>query len=318
MSEFDEVPKKSNGGYVLVIIVLLLMLGLMAYLWSAKNGQLNQCKNENKSLSTDMKGMNEMMSGYVGGMTNDIKTDFKKMLFTYDALLEKDASKADSINKQKAEIQNLLEKVERGNLSARQLFSARKEIETMKGIMKGYIVQIDSLNTLNLQLASDLQVTHSQLSETRNERNQYKTAAELNAAKVEKGSKLQAYSFNSGGLKMRLNNTTTETTRARNTVQIKSSFTLSKNPITIPGKKTVYLQVITPEGKTLQSSTSNMTSADGFTVAYSDKKTIDYQNQMIDMAIYYKLNGKTVSKGNYKVNIYCQGQLIGTDSFTLR
>lgn len=318
MSELQEPQKKSNGGFVAVIILLLLMLGAMAYLWSSKNSALNQCENDNKMLNADMEGMNEMMSGYVGGMTNDIKTDFKNMLSTYDALLEKDASQADSINKQKAQIQDLLDKVERGNLSARQLFMARKEIETMKGIMRGYIVQIDSLNTLNLQLTNDLENTSTQLTATTSERDQYKTEAEASAEKVKIGSKLQAYGFNSGGLKMKLNNTTDETTKARNTVQIQSSFTLSENPITVPGKKTVYLQVITPEGKTLQSSSSNVTAIDGGSVAYSDKKVIDYQNQMIDMAIFYKLNGEELSKGNYKVNIYCQGQLIGTDSFTLK
>jgi hypothetical protein len=318
MSELQEPQKKSNGGYVAVIILLLLLLGAMAYLWSSKNSQLNQCENDNKALNADMEGMNEMMSGYVGGMTNDIKTDFKNMLSTYDALLAKDASQADSINKQKAEIQELLAKVERGNMSARQLFMARKEIETMKGIMRGYIVQIDSLNTLKLQLTNDLETKNTQLTATTTERDQYKTAAEESAAKVKKGSRLQAYNFSSGALKMKLNNTTTETTKARNAVQIQSSFTISENPITVPGKKTVYLQVVTPEGKTLQSSASNVTAVDGGSVAYSDKKVIDYNNQMIDMAIYYKLNGEELSKGNYKVNIYCQGQLIGTDSFTLK
>ena len=117
---------------------------------------------------------------------------------------------------------------------------------------------------------------------------------------------------------MKLNNTTTESTKARNVVQIQSSFTLSENPITLPGSKTIYLQVITPEGKTLQSSMSNLTPTNGGSVAYSDKKEIDYQNQMIDMAIYYKLNGEELSKGNYKINVYCQGQLIGNDSFTLK
>lgn len=318
MSELQSPKKKSNGGFVAVIILLLLSLGVMAYLWSSKNRQLNQYENDNKLLNTEMRGMNEMMSGYVGGMTNDIKTDFKKMLSTYDALLEKDASQADSINKQKTEIETLLVRVERGNMTARQLFSARKEVETMKGIMRGYIVQIDSLNTLNLQLTSDLQNTNTQLTETTSERDQYKTEAEVNAAKVKKGSRLQAYNFSSVGLKMKLNNTTTETTKARNVVQIQSSFTLSENPITLPGSKTIYLQVITPEGKTLQSSMSNLIPANGVSVAYSDKKEIDYQNQMIDMAIYYKLNGEELSKGNYNINVYCQGQLIGNDSFTLK
>ena len=321
MDQLNEIKSQNNrntGIYVAVIILLLLLLGIVSYLWSSKNSQLNLCKENNELLVSDMGGMNEMMSSYIGDITNDIKTDFKKMLSTYDALLEKDASQIDSINKQKLRIIDLSEKVERGKMNARQLFLARKEIQTMKNIMRGYIVQIDSLNTLNLELNRDLEKTNVQLTEVQIQRDQYKTESEVNAEKVKRGSKLQAYNFNSGGLKMKLNNTTTNTIKARNVVQIKSSFTLSANPITVPGNKTVYLQVISPEGKTLQSSSNNMTKADGFFVPYSDKKIIDYQNQMIDMAIYYKLNGENLSKGNYKVNIYCQGELIGNDNFTLK
>jgi len=310
--------KKSNGAFVAIIIILLLGLAAMAYLWSSKNSDLNQCKSDNALLNSDMDGMNDMMSGYVGGMTNDIKTDFKEMLKTYDLLLEKDKSKADSINKQKAEIAELLEKVERGNMSARQLFSARKEIETMKKIMRGYIVQIDSLNTLNYRLTSDLETTNTKLSQTTDERDQYKNDAEKSAEQVKKGSKLQAYNFSSGGLRMKLNNTTEESNKAKSVVQIKSAFTISENPITPAGNKTVYLQVITPEGKTLQSSSGNIISTDAGSIPYSDKKDIDYNNQRIDMAIYYRLNGEELTKGNYKVKIYCQGQLIGSDSFTLK
>jgi len=318
MSELENPQKKSNGAFVAIIIILLIALGAMAYLWSSKNSDLNQCMTDNATLNADMDGMNDMMSGYVGDMSNDLKTDFKEMLKTYDALILKDKSKADSLNKQKEEIALLLEKVERGNMNGRQLFAARKEIETMKRIMRGYIVQIDSLNTLNYRLTSDLETTNTKLTQTQGERDQYKTEAETSAEQVKKGSKLQAYNFSSSGLKMKLNNTTEESNKAKSVVQIKSAFTISENPITPAGSKTVYLQVITPEGKTLQSSSGNIISTDSGSIPYSDKKDIDYQNQRIDMAIYYRLNGEELTKGNYKVKIYCQGQLIGSDSFTLK
>jgi hypothetical protein len=135
---------------------------------------------------------------------------------------------------------------------------------------------------------------------------------------VKKGSKLQAFGISSTGLKMKLNNTTEETNKARNCVQIRSSFTISENPITSPGNKIVYLQVINPDGKTIQSKSSNTLSTDQGSIAYSDKKEIDYQNQRIDMSIYYDMQNEEAIKGNYKVKIYCDGQLIGTDSFTLK
>jgi len=198
------------------------------------------------------------------------------------------------------------------------LFKARKEIETMKQIMRGYIVQIDSLNTLNLTLYNRVDSTTTALKTTKGERDQARDEALQSAEKVKKGSKLQAYSFSSGGLKMKLNNSMTPSDRARNVVQIQSSFTISENPIAPSGKKTVYLQIVDPDGKILQSSSGNFVAMESGQVAFSDYKDIDYQNQRIDVAIYYKLGGIEASKGNYKVNIFCQGQLIGKDSFTLK
>lgn len=314
----EPIEKGKNTALIGIIVILFLGLALMAYLWSSKNSQLNACKNDNAMLHADMNGMNEMLSGYVGNMSNDLKQDFKSMLSTYDALLEKDASMKDSIDNQKAQIQDLMEKVERGNMNAHQLFLARKEIETMRKIMRGYIYQIDSLNTLNLTLRTDLESTKTELVGTQAERDDYKTQAELSAEQVKKGSKLHAYGFESVGLKEKLNSTMTVSDRAKGVVQIRSTFTIGKNPITPAGNKTVYMQVIDPSGKTMQTSPGNVIDTDKGQVPFSDKKDIDYQNESIDMSVYFSLRNLIPTKGNYKVNIYCQGQLIGSDSFTLK
>ena len=290
--------------------------------WSKKNSELNQCSNDNTLLKADMAGMNEMMSGYVDNMSNDLKTDFKNMLKTYDDLMVKDKSKADSLNVQKQKILTLMEDLDaskrNGRLNARKIAQMNREIETLRSIMKSYVVQIDSLNTLNVKLTSDLDQTNTKLTTTTQERDMYKQDAEQKTEQVKKGAKLQAYAFSSVGLKMKLNNTTEESNRAKSVVQIKSSFTISENPITTPGQKVVYLQVINPEGRTLQNRSTNVVQIDGLPVSYSDKKEIDYQNQRVDLSIYYDFRGEEAVKGNYKVKIFCDGNLIGTDSFTLK
>jgi lipopolysaccharide export system protein LptC len=314
-------PKKNNGVYLLIIIVLLVALAFMAYLLSSKNKEINNLMNANKELEADMQGMNDMLSSRVedGSMTNDLKKDFTNMLEIYDQLIEKDKSKADSLNVQKEKIQGLLDQISRNKkLSAREIFTLRKENETLRNIMKGYVHQIDSLNTLNIQLNSDLSTKTTQLNKTIEERNQFKTDAESSAAQVKKGSKLQAFGFSSAGLRLKLNNTTEETSKARNCVQIKSSFTISENPLTPAGRKSVYMQIISPDGKVLQSKSSNVVSTDIGNIAYSDRKEIDYSNQSVDVAIFYDLAGEDIEKGNYKVKIFCDGQLIGSDSFTLK
>jgi chromosome segregation ATPase len=211
MSEGNEqnTTRSGNGIYIIIILLLLVGLGVMAMQWSKKNSELNQCSNDNTLLKADMAGMNEMMSGYVDNMSNDLKTDFKNMLKTYDDLMVKDKSKADSLNVQKQKILTLMEDLDaskrNGRLNARKIAQMNREIETLRSIMKSYVVQIDSLNTLNVKLTSDLDQTNTKLTTTTQERDMYKQDAEQKTEQVKKGAKLQAYAFSSVGLKMKLN-----------------------------------------------------------------------------------------------------------------
>ena len=325
MSETIEPSKKSNGGFITIILLLLLSLGAMAYVISSKNSAFNECENENKKLNADMEVMNKMLAdmGFdVGSMSEDLTKDFTNMLNTYDELIKKDASKADSLNLQKEKIISLMKDLENskrnGKLNARKLAQMNRENTTLRSIMKSYVLQIDSLNTLNLKLNSDLDQTTTQLTKTTTQRDEYKKEAETNAEKVKTGQKLSAFGFNTIGLRMKVNSTTEPTNKAKNCVQISSSFTISENPLTNPGTKSVYMQIIDPDGKVLQSRSSNTFQTDQGSMAFSDKKDIDYNNQRIDLSIFYDLQNKEALKGNYKVKIYCDGLMIGSDSFTLK
>lgn len=65
------------------------------------------CQTTNAQLELEMQSMNEALSGYIDGSTMDLK-DFQMMLDTYDKLIEKDASKSDSLQAQKDSISVLL------------------------------------------------------------------------------------------------------------------------------------------------------------------------------------------------------------------
>lgn len=319
MSEqFTAEPSKKNGLFILIILLLALVVGAMTFLWSAAKSKLADANRVNEEMQANINTMEGMLSEYGVDITKDIQADLKNMLATYDALKEKDASKSAEIEEQKSKIEELLVKVQQGKMTSAELSKMKRENETLRNIMKGYVYQIDSLNTLNLKLTSDLDVTKTALNSTTSERDQFKQDAEGAQAKVKAGSKLQAYSFSSIALRSKLNDMTTETSKAKNTIQIKSSFTLGANTIAESGRKSVYMQIIQPDGKVMQSRSSNVVSADGGTVAYSDKKDIDYNNEAVDIAIFYDLRGQEAQKGNYSVKIYCDGQLIGKDGFTLK
>jgi len=264
--------------------------------------------------------MNKMLKPLVGDMSKDLKSDLRIMLNTYDQLILKDASKADSLNVQNERIKAQIEKIERlqrsKNFSASQILKLREENETLRGIMRSYVYEIDSLNTLNLQKDLIISETSQTLDLRTTQRDQYKKEAEEKTEQVKIGSKLSAYNFNSGALKSVVKGKTT--TKARQAVQFQSSFTISGNLIAQTGSKSVFMQIIGPNGKTLQNMSSYITETENGTISYTEKKVVDYQNKALDVTIYYDIRNETVSKGNYKVRIYCNESLIGTDSFTLR
>lgn len=319
MSQLEQQnPTKKGGANTVVVVLLLAGIAVMTFLWSSTRSQLSETNDQ-------MAMMESMLSEYTGEVSKDLSSDLKNMLETYNALERKAAEQGEAnteqaaeIEAQKQQIQELIKKVETGKWTAAELAKMRRENETLRGIMKGYVKQIDSLNTMNLQLTSDLDNTRTQLSSTTSERDTYKQTAEESQARVKEGSKLQAYGFSTVALRSKINNTTTETDKAKNTIQIKSSFTIGANPISTKGNKAVYLQITKPDGTIYQSRTSNVVSTDQGNVAYSDKKDVDYTGESVSLAIYYDLRGEEAQKGNYSVRIFSDGALIGKDSFTLK
>ena len=315
----DTSKKNSSFLYLVIILILMILIGFLSYKWSNEKKELNNCINQNLIYESDIKGLNKMMEDYVGNISTELKQEFNDMLVTYDALIAKDKSKEISINKQKSEIQSLLNQLNSNKkLSASDLYKFKKENETLREIMKSYVVQIDSLNTINIGLNTELEVKKTELSTTTTERDEFKKVAEEKTALVTKGSKLQAYNFVSEALRMKLNNTTEITDKAKKAIQFRSSFSISENSLANAEKKIIYLQIIDPSGEVMQSKLNNTIETENGTVVYSDKKEIDYQNQALDLTIYYNLQGGEAVKGNYKVKIFCDGSIIGSDGFSLK
>ena len=132
------------------------------------------------------------------------------------------------------------------------------------------------------------------------------------------GSKLIANGMVSEGIKEKGSGSFKETTRASRATHIRSCFTIGQNKIATKGNKMVYMRIITPQGGILYSSNSNtLATQDGKSLLYSDKKSINYQNQPIDVCIFYKLT-KEITKGNYIAELWCEGVRIGTNKFVLK
>ena len=285
-----------------------------------KNKQIELCVNDKTLLESDLAGMEDMLSSYVDVEKGDMKKELRSMLRMYDEALLKNDTNRDSIEIQKAKINQLLTELDsQKKRSAREIYTLKKETETLRSIMKDYVRQIDSLFTVNTGLKTELSESKTQLSSVTSERNNLAEKASDLENKVQTGARLSAYSVVTVGMKYKsIGGGLKEHSRAGKIDKIRSCFTISENSLAKSGTKYVYLQVISPDGKVITSSSTNVVSINGINTMYTERKEIDYQNQSIDVCIYYDVTQSELPKGNYLVKIFADGSEIGKDSFTLK
>lgn len=311
--------KSRSGAWILIAIIALLGAGALGWMYAKESEAYENCVVENTQLEKEKAEMNEALSGYIDNTTEDLKTDFQNMLDTYDQLIEKDASKADSLNAQKDRINELMAELkDTRNRSYSQINRLKKENEQLRGIMKNYLYTIDSLNTLNVNLTSELDEKNTRLSQTEEERDNLRSQAEQSSDLLAKGAKLNAFNFNTTALRYRINGNTHEVNRAGRADVISSTFTIGENMIAKTGDKMIYMQVTDPKGQVIYSKPNNIVNVSGSEIIYTDKREINYQGQQIDMTIVHNLQGDDIPSGNYAVKIFADGALIGKDSFTLK
>lgn len=320
--ENKDQGKKRDGVYIIIILLLILGTGYMVYLLSEKNKSLNDCSNNRADLELQLEELNLMMEDEGVAMGENVRENLENMLSMYNDMEASNSDMQDSIAAQKERISNLLVELEDAKGDKRhyvsKVYELQKEAETLRGIMKDYLRTIDSLNTVNQGLAYSLEETTNDLNNVTTERDELQDKTNELSDKVNKGSKLVASSIVSEGIKEKSSGSYKETDKASRCTHIRACFRVGSNAIANKGNKTIYLRVIGPNGSVLTASTSNTFKADnGTNMLFSDKKTINYQNEAVDVCIFYEL-GTEIEKGNYKTQLYCEGALMGSDDFVLK
>lgn len=321
MSELEtkEQPKKRKDTlYLLIILLLLSGLVAITIMYRMQGDELNNCSIENAKKEKMMDDMNESFKQYGVMMSDDIRDNLDGMLAQYDAVTVDNEEMQDSIQAQKDKIKQLMVELEDSKKDKKRFIwrvrQLQEETETLRSIMKDYLVTIDSLNTLNIELRDNLDKTKTNLNKMTEDRDLYKEQSDKYKNQVQKGSRLSAYGFSTVGLKYN----DKDTKRAKKVVKVKSCFTIGENTIAKSGKRNVYIRVISPQGKVLTKRNTNTLNTNTGTIVYSDKRSVDYQNQSVDVCIIADLRELELDKGNYIVEIYADGARIGKDSFALK
>jgi cell division protein FtsB len=240
---------------------------------------------------------------------DSLATELRHMVNAYDTLKTNNDSLNAGLEKERARIVKLLSI----NASNAQLIKRYKsEITTMREIMKSYIVQIDSLNTRNKVLVAENSEIRQQITQVRSTNTELSKVKEELTSKVEIASIIQAKDITAASL----NKNRKETTRINLLDKLRICFTLRENPLAKAGTKEVFMRVIRPDSLVIASSPDNLFEYKGNKMIYSANRQVDYMNQDIEMCIFLDNTGDFII-GNYSVELYLEGNIIGRTNFML-
>jgi hypothetical protein len=250
---------------------------------------------------------------------DNVKNELLQLQKDYGSLKTNDAALQAEIDAKKAEIDELLANAEKHKGDPYIIAKLKKETETLREIMRGYVRTIDSLGTLNKTLIIEKDNVLKDLATEKGKITNLNKEKDDLSATVQKGSILSCFNVSAKGVKFKSGGKKEiETTKASRTQKIKVSFSLGENKIAKSGEKTVYVRIVTPDGKEMAKSYDDnyrftFNKSGGY---FAGKETLNYANTEISGVTYCEGQGELVP-GNYIIEITCDGALIGNTTLRL-
>lgn len=297
--EENEALKKSLRGYRVIIIVLTIVLaGTSVFCFSLyRNERKTSKKLQNeKAISEENYKMSEVLRGALTDELDDLKVG-------YDTLRMKN----DTLNVQFENAQKMIDQLKNERrLNYNALAKYKKEIESMRGVMKSYLKQIDSLNKqVKVVSAENINLKKKITSETLRAEKAEEQAKEAKNL-IKQGSVLRARDISLVALNAKDN----EVSRIKNAKKLRVDFVVGANDLAAAGHRNVYLCLISPDGYTISTEATPEFDYQGSKKIYSASREIDYQNEDISVSIFYSGSGFT--PGTYKAELYMDDTLIGS------
>lgn len=245
----------------------------------------------------------------------DLENEYTTFARQYDELRLTVSNDSLSIllEQEQTKTQRLLEELRtvKSN-NAAEIRRLKKELASLRKVMVGYINQIDSLNRLTAHQKEVIaQVTQKYNDASRQITNLAEEKKNLNK-KVTLAAQLDATNIHIQAVNKR----DKTAKKVKDVVKFKIGFTIVKNITAETGERTLYIRITKPDNSVLTKSPSNTFSYENRELEYSIKKYIEYNGEEQNVNVYWNVE-EYLYAGTYRVDIFADGTLIGSQSFTL-
>lgn len=279
-----------------IVAVILIMAGIMIYLL-LNNRNLEQEKMEMLELAELDK--------------QEMENDYERLTLQYTEMMNSinNDSIIEQLTQEQMRTQKLLEELKNVKAAdAREITRLKKELATVREVLRSYIRQVDSLNQVNQNLMAENDRVKDQLAQSNQANEGLRMEKQNLTEKVAIAAQLDA----TGITMTTLNKRQKRAKKIKDCKTIQVGFNIARNVTAQTGNRTLYIRIQTPAGQTL---TAGTFAYENRQLEYSMKKVVEYTGEEVNVQTYWQVN-EFLEAGQYRVSIFAEGNMIGTRTFT--
>ena len=244
----------------------------------------------------------------------EMENEYERFTLQYSEMMTQinNDSIIEQLTQEQLRTQQLLEELKRVKADdAREITRLKRELATVREVLRSYIRQVDSLNQVNETLRSENTQIKSELEQTNREKQGLENEKQSLSEKVAIAAQLDATD-----IQLTLLNKRGKTAKKlKDCKQIQLNFNIARNVTTQNGMRTVYVRIQTPSGDALGG--AGTFSYENRQLECSMKRTVEYAGNELPVVLYRDIN-EFLSPGDYRVGIFADGNLIGAKVFSLK
>lgn len=287
------------------IVTALVLVGLVVWLMLDRQ----QIKEENDKLAANKKEMQQMADQN----KQDMLDDYAQTDQQYGELMKQitnDSLIAQLTREQlrARQLEEELKKVSSDNIA--EINRLRRELKTVREVLKTYIRQVDSLNLVNQNLRNENYRLTGELEESSRQNQDLQEQTRTQAEQLNIAAQLRV----SGISMIAENKRGRQTDKIKKCENLRVSFTLLPNVTAQSGMRTFYVRIQTPTGTILTAGTFTYENRQ---LEYSMKKVVEYGGEETPVTTYWKVN-ETLTDGQYLVSIFDENNLLDSRTFTFK
>ena len=240
---------------IVLSIVAAILLGVLLYIYIDRSNIIDDLTIEKDQLTTQM---------------IELQDDYSVLSSNNDSLNVE-------LDREREKVTQLIDRVKKTEASnRRKMIQYQKELGTLRSIMKHYIVQIDSLNTLNTELRADAIKARKQAAQSKAKYDELSKTTESLSKQVEKGAVVKGRGVNM----VAINASNRETDRSSRATKLKACLNLVENTLAERGPMEVYIRIKGPDGILMTGDQQLIFDMNGEQMIYSASREVDYQGEI--------------------------------------